>query len=431
MWYRRQVSTSGTQRQGHDPYAALRMRDFRFFMIGSVLAQIGAGAQSVAIGWEIYSRTNDAFALGMTGLVQAAPMMLFMLPAGYLADAFSRRALIVISMIGSAITSAGLAVASLNQAPVTAMYLLLFLNASVNVIARPARAAILPLLVPRKVFENAVSWRISLQQISSVAGPAVGGFLASAGAPLVYLVAAGTTLACVLFVVVLKVSQEERTESAPSLRALLVGARFAWQQRLLFTTMSLDLFAVLLGGAVYLLPIYARDILGVGEQGLGWLRAAPAFGSFVMAVLLAHQPPMRRAGRNLLLAVAGFGLVTVVFGFSTSFWLSFAMLFLTGLFDNVSMVVRTTLQQLLTPDDMRGRVSAVTSIFIGSSNELGGFESGLVARVFSPVVSVVSGGIGTLCVVAITALASPSLRRFGSMTGIAPAATPMAARPRK
>jgi MFS family permease len=390
-------------------------------MLGSLLVQMGAGAQSVAVAWEIYSRTDDALALGLTGLVQALPMMLFTLPAGYLADVFSRRALIVISMIGSALTSVGLAVASLNHAPVMAVYLLLLLNSTVNALSRPARAAILPLLVPRSAFENAVSWRISLQQVSAVAGPAVGGFLAAAGAPLVYAAAAGTSVLFVLVLAFLDVRQEERSTQAPSLAALLIGARFAWRQRLLFTTMSLDLFAVLLGGAVYLLPIYARDILAVGEQGLGWLRAAPALGSFCMAILLAHLPPMRRAGRNLLLAVAGFGAATIVFGISTSFWLSFAMLFLTGLFDNVSMVVRSTLQQLLTPDDMRGRVSAVTSIFIGSSNELGGFESGLVARLFSPLVSVVSGGIGTLIVVSITALASPRLRRLGSMAGIEPA----------
>jgi MFS family permease len=179
---------------GHDPYAAFRTRDFRLFMIGSVLMQVGAGAQSVAIGWEIYSRTDNAFALGLSGLVQALPMMLLTLPAGYLADAFSRRALITLAMIGSAVTSAGLAVASIRQAPVASMYLLLLLNASVNAIARPARAAILPMLVPREVFENAASWRISLQQISAVAGPAVGGFLAAAGASLVYLAAAGSTL---------------------------------------------------------------------------------------------------------------------------------------------------------------------------------------------------------------------------------------------
>lgn len=408
----------------HDPYAAFRVRDFRLFMIGSLLVQIGAGAQSVAVGWEIYRRTGDALALGITGLVQAAPMMLLTLPAGYLADIVSRRALIAISMAGSAIAVTGLAVASLREAPVPVMYLLLLLDSVFVTMARPARLAILPTLVPRSTFENAMSWRISIQQISGVSGPAIGGLLASVSTPLVYLAAAWMSLLFALFVGLLEVRQDTRGGQAPSLAAVLIGARFAWRQRLLLTTMLLDLFAVLLGGAVYLLPLYARDILAAGERGLGWLRAAPAVGSFCMAMLLAHLPPMRRAGRNLLLAVAGFGVATIVFGVSRGFWLSWAMLFLTGLFNNVSVVVRHTLQQMLTPDEMRGRVSAVTSIFISSSNELGGFESGLVARLFSPVVSVVSGGIGTLCVVAVTAIASPALRRFGSMAAVTPADAP-------
>jgi MFS family permease len=417
----------------HDPYAAFRERDFRLFMIGSFLVQIGTGAQSVAVGWEIYRRTGDALALGLTGLVQAAPMILLTLPAGYLADIASRRLLIALAMAGSAVASAGLAAGSLREAPVAAMYLLLLLDSVFNTLARPARLAILPTLVPRARFENAMSWRISVQQVSGVAGPALGGILAAVSTPAVYVCAAATTLLFAACVSVLRAPREKHPGGAPSLATVLAGVRFAWEQPLLLTTMALDLFAVLLGGAVYLLPVYARDVLAAGEQGLGWLRAAPAVGSFCMALLLAHLPPMRRAGRNLLLAVAGFGLATIVFGLSRTFWLSWAMLFFTGLFNNVSVVVRHTLQQMLAPDEMRGRVSAVTSIFISSSNELGGFESGLVARLFSPVVSVVSGGIGTLCVVAVATLASPALRRFGSLSSVraaalAPAATPQRAK---
>jgi MFS family permease len=200
-----------------------------------------------------------------------------------------------------------------------------------------------------------------------------------------------------------------------SFQSLLAGLKFVSQARLILIVITLDLFAVLLGGAVYLLPIFAQDILKVGATGFGWLQAAPAAGAFCMAICLAYLPPMKRAGRNLLLAVAGFGVATIIFGLSTSFWLSFAMLFLTGLFDNISMVIRHTLMQLLTPDQMRGRVSAVTTIFIGASNELGGLESGVVARWFGPVFSVVSGGIGTIVVVALTALVSPQLRTFGAL----------------
>jgi hypothetical protein len=210
------------------------------------------------------------------------------------------------------------------------------------------------------------------------------------------------------------------TGRATSLQALLAGIRFVWQARLLLAIISLDLFAVLLGGAVYLLPIYAQDILQVGATGFGWLQAAPAVGAFCTALVLSYVPPMKHAGRNLLLAVAGFGAATIIFGVSTSFWLSLCMLFLTGVFDNVSVVIRHTLVQLLTPDPMRGRVSAVNMVFIGASNELGGLESGLVAHWFGAVFSVVSGGIGTLIVVALSALWSPQLRAFGPLNEAKP-----------
>src|SRR5439155_20270666 len=210
--------------------------------------------------------------------------------------------------------------------------------------------------------------------------------------------------------------QTERTKhEEPGFRSLLAGVSFVFKRKLLLATMTLDLFAVLLGGAVYLLPIFAKDILHVGATGFGWLRAAPSFGAVTMALVLAHRPPMQRAGRALLLAVAGFGIATIIFGLSKDFWLSFAMLVLTGAFDNISVVVRHTLVQMLTPDAMRGRVSAVNQVFIGSSNELGGLESGLTAAWWGPVASVVVGGIGTLVTVLLVAFYSPGLRRFGRL----------------
>lgn len=403
----------------HDAYAAFQFANFRLYVLGSLLVRMGTGAQGVALGWEIYQLTDDPLALGLTGLMQAVPMIALTLPAGYLADRFSRRVLIMIGMLGIGLTSIGLTMASIRGAPVGTMYAILFLNAAFMTLTRPSQVALLPMTVPRTVFENAVSWRIGLLQFSAVAGPAVGGFLAAVSVPLVYSINAATALLFILLLMALRLNEEGREAHAATLKTLLRGAQFVWQERLLFTTITLDLFAVLLGGAVYLLPIFARDVLEVGEQGLGWLRAAPAIGSFCMAVLLAHLPPMRRAGRNLLLAVAGFGAVTIVFGLSRNFWLSWAMLFCTGACDNVSIVVRHTLQQLITPDHMRGRVSAMTGIFVGSSNQLGGFESGLVARLTSPVISVVSGGVGTVMVVGMTALLSPRLRRFASMTDVA------------
>jgi MFS family permease len=261
---------------------------------------------------------------------------------------------------------------------------------------------------------------MSLQHIGSVLGPALGGLVVALYVPGAYVISAIGSLLFLLMLFRLEVRPVERTAEPRSLRTVLAGLRFVWRARMILTMITLDLFAVLLGGAVYLLPIYAEDILQVGATGFGWLQSAPAAGAFCMAILLAYLPPIKHAGRILLLAVAGFGVATIIFGLSTSFWLSLAMLFLTGAFDNISMVIRHTLTQLLTPDQMRGRVSAVGSIFVGASNELGGLESGLVAHWFSPVISVVSGGIGTILVVLGAALLSPKLRAFGALHDVKP-----------
>jgi MFS family permease len=377
---------------------------------------MGIRIQTVAIGWEMYQRTGEALSLGLVGLTLALPTMLFALPAGYLADRYNRRTLMVLSLWAMTATSLGLAIFSYLEGSVLMMYILLFLDASAVMLGRPARVALLPQLLPAHIFPNAVTWNMSIQHIASVIGPAMGGFIVAFNVPSAYLICA---LSSLVFIVMLSqlelVSPPLKRVSQASLQSLLAGIGFVWKARLILTVISLDLFAVLLGGAVYLLPIFASDILQVGATGFGWLQAAPAAGAFCMALTLAYLPPMKHAGRNLLLSVAGFGLATIIFGLSTSFWLSFVMLFLTGVFDNVSMVIRHTLMQLLTPDQMRGRVSAVTSIFVGASNELGGLESGLVAHWFGPVVSVVSGGIGTVIVVLTTALVAPQLRRFGAL----------------
>jgi MFS family permease len=280
--------------------------------------------------------------------------------------------------------------------------------------------AVLPQIVPRDVFPNAVMWNTSSWQIASVAGPALGGFIVSVSAPLAYIVSAASCLVFVAFLARLRLRAPAEETEAATAETLLAGLRFVWRSRVILAAISLDMFAVLFGGAVALLPIYAKDILRVGATGFGWLNAAPAAGALCMAVALAHLPAMRRAGRNLLLCVTGFGLATIVFGLSRSFWLALAMLFITGALDNVSVVIRHTLLQLMTPDRMRGRVSAVNGIFISVSNELGGFESGLVAHFFGPVVSVVSGGAGTILVVLVTALAAPGLRRVATLHEAAP-----------
>ena len=399
-------------------YAAFRYPAYRRFLAGSLLLTLGSSAQTLAIGWELYNRTDDPFALGLIGLVQAVPMLLFTLPAGYLADVFDRRKLIAWSLLGTSLTSLGLAWFSYAEGSIPLMYALLFLDSAALRLGWPARSALLPLLVPREAFENAVKWRSSLGQISRVVGPAIGGFIIAWSLPAAYLFSALTTLGFLAMLLTITVPDRVAAPRGRMFAQIGEGLAFVWHRPLLLGTISLDLFAVLLGGAVFLLPIYARDLIdltGTGlspEQALGWLRAAPAAGALVMAVVLVYLPPMRHAGRTLLLAVAGFGLATIVFGLSTSLWLSLAMLFLTGVFDNVSVVIRHTLVQLATPDAKRGRVSAVNSIFISSSNELGGFESGLVAAWFTPVISVVSGGLGTLAVVAAWAGLFPQLRNI-------------------
>ncbi len=403
----------------HDPYAAFRLPVYRAYVLGWLVALIGTRIQSVAIGWEMYQRTGDALSLGLVGLAQALPTMLLALPAGYLADRFDRTRLVMLSLGLMTLTSLALAGLSYTKGSVELMYLFLFLDATAVILGRPARTALLPTLVPTSVFSNAVMWNTSLMQMTGVLGPALGGVVVAFSVPMAYVITAASSLIFMVMLSRMKLPRQVKSQAsesrAASLETLVAGMRFVWHKKIVLTMISLDMFAVLLGGAVYLLPIYAEDILNVGATGFGWLRAAPAVGAFVMAMLLLYLPPMQKAGRALLWCVAAFGAATIVFGISKSFWLTFAMLFLTGAFDNVSMVVRGTLLQLLTPNEMRGRVSAVSSIFIGASNELGGLESGVVAHWFGPVFSAVSGGIGTLIVVGVTALASPELRRYGAL----------------
>lgn len=406
----------------HDPYLAFRSPGFGRFFLGGLLIHIGAAAQSVAIGWEIYIRTDSAMALGLVGLTQAIPMFLFTLPAGYLADVYDRRRIILVGLAGTSLTSLTLAAFSYADGPVTAMFTLLFFDAAFHRMAGPANAAIVPLLVPAHSLENAIKWRTSLFQIASVAGPAIGGLIVAFSVSATYLFSALTTLIFIGLLMSMDIPAGRRSAPGRILAQLHEGAQFVWRQKIILGAVSLDMFAVLFGGAVYLLPIFARDLLtdrpwGMApEHALGLLRAAPAFGATAMALILAYRPPIERAGRGMLAGVAAFGIATIIFGVSKSFWLSFAMLFLTGFFDNISMVVRHTLVQLRTPNELRGRVSAVNSMFIGSSNELGGFESGLVARFFGPVFSVVSGGIGTLVFVGLWTRLFPELRKFGRLS---------------
>jgi MFS family permease len=404
------LDAEGTGRR-HDPYAALRSRDFVLFLAASMLATIGAEMQTVAVGWELYERTGSAMALGWVGLVQALPVLVLALPAGQVADRFRRRDVVLVTQIMTTLSSIGLAFASYTNARYEFIYLFLFFSGVASAFSFPARWAFVPELVPSREFHNAVTWRSSGWQTAAVIGPALGGLGIAVWktATPVYLVdAAFGAVVCGLVTLVAARPRPQATGGI-SLRSLLAGVGFVWRTKLILAAITLDMFAVLLGGATTLLPIYAKDILHVGPSGLGWLRAAPSVGALSMAMVLAHRPPMRRAGPTLLAAVAGFGVATIVFGLSRSVWLSLVMLFLTGALDNISVVIRATLVQVLTPDAMRGRVSAVNSVFIGMSNELGGFESGLAARLFGPVIAVVAGGVGCLLVVLGVGTGFPSL----------------------
>jgi MFS family permease len=407
----------------HDPYGALRDRDFRLFSIGLVFANVGNAMQSVAVGWDLYERTGKALALGGVGLVQVLPVLLLALPAGHLADRFDRRRVMLVTLMVSMLCSFGLAAFSYMggaMAPsqyACSLYTCLLVNAVARAFHGPANASLWPQLIPSSLYSNAVTWRSGGFQFANVVGPALAGlFIAwQKSATLVYVVDAILSLSFLLMLLPIKPRPSTHVPEPMTLHALTAGVRFVWQTKVILAAVTLDMFAVLLGGATALLPIYAKDILRVGPTGLGWLRAAPAFGALLMAVGQVRVPPPRRAGRALLWAVAGFGVATIVFGLSHSFWLSLAMLALTGALDNISVVVRHSLVQLRTPDAMRGRVSAVNNVFISTSNELGMFESGAVAWLFNPIISVVSGGVGAIAVVLAAALTWPEIRRLGAL----------------
>ncbi|MBL8132940.1 MAG: MFS transporter [Anaerolineae bacterium] len=402
-----------------DPYSALRIRDFRLLILGRLIAQIGEAMVSVGVGWELYRRTSDPLALGLVGLVQVIPVMLLALPGGYAVDRFDRRRIILISQAFLVVCSLALLAISVSEGSLAVLYAILALIGAARAFNNPAESAFTPLTVPPSEFMNAVTWSTSVWQVSAIVGPALGGVLIAltGGAAAVYLVNAVAGLALIGAVLLIHARQTEfASPDEPPLQALRGGIRFLRDTPIILAAISLDMFAVLFGGAVFLLPVFATDILKVDATGLGILRTAPSIGALVMAMTVARRPPFQNAGRAMLLAVAGFGAATVAFGLSTSFWLSVFLLALTGALDNISVVVRHTLIMTFTPDTMRGRVAAVNSVFIGTSNELGGFESGATAALMGPVGAVVFGGIGTILTVAVIARLSPGLRRLKRIT---------------
>jgi MFS family permease len=438
-------------RRVHDPYAAFRFGDFSRFIAGNLLSITGRLMLAVAVEWEIYARTHSATALGLVGLMIAVPVVALSLPAGHLADRFSRKHIILVSQIFSAVASVALALVSwkhlaipataplraangalaaiagvferhhpefhFDDASIPLIYLLLFVGASARTFSWAARTAFFPTLVSRDAFSNAVTWNNSVFQIGSVVGPAISGLLvAYVGFPFVYLLDALCAFSFFLLVLPIRRSTQKRDRTETSTwKSLIAGVRFVFRRKVILATITLDLFAVLLGGATALMPIFADQILHCGPVGLGWMRAMPAIGAFATALAVAHLPPMKRAGKALLWCVTGFGIATILFGLSKAFWLSLGLLLFIGAFDSVSVIIRGSIVQLVTPDEMRGRVSAVNNIFIGTSNEFGALESGLTAALFGPVISVVAGGIGTILVVLGVAVRWPQTGKIGAL----------------
>lgn len=402
-------------------FAAFQHRDFRLYQLGRVLNVIGWQMQTVAVGWQVYALTHDPLQLGYVGLAQFLPAVGLAPITGDAADRFDRRRLLVLSSL--LLTTAALVLwvlAALPQAPVLGIYAAVAVVGVARSFSGPAGQALLPNLVAEEQFANAVTWNGSSWQIAAVLGPALGGlvYAGSGSAQAVYAVTACCELlAMLLYSSIATQTKIKAATPGPYWSRLAAGIRYVWREKPILGAISLDLFAVLFGGAVALLPIFAGDILHVGPSGLGWLRSAPAMGALTMALWLAYRPVERNAGTTLLGCVAVFGLCMVGFGLSTSFGLSMALLAIAGAADMVSIVLRHTLVQLNTPDEMRGRVSAVALIFVGASNELGEFESGLAANLLGVVPSVVCGGIATLLVVVLWARLFPSLRRVDRLSG--------------
>jgi MFS family permease len=442
----------------HDPYAALRIRNYRDYLAGSFMALIGRQAVTAVAIWQVYEWTHSSTALGLVGFVNVLPLLALSLPAGAIADHHDRRKLIG---FGTTVTAAiNLALGALafwhaavpdltllrwanaalhsvahvfehhagadamrfDQPALPLVFLLLLAHASARILIWPARSSITPLLVPTSSLGNAITWNTSTFEIATVAGPAIGGFLiAYVGIAPVY--ALGALLELFFLLALTRVTyfqQPQRSALKRTWRDVLAGAEFIWRKKVILGASSLDLFAILLGGATALLPIYADQILHVGPIGFGWLRAAPSIGAFAMAMYIAHRAPLQRPGRALLWSVVGFGAAIVVFGLSRWFWLSLLALFLTGAFDNISVVVRQSLVQLLTPDALRGRVTAVNQIFVGSSNEIGALRAGLMSALVGPVAAVVWGGVGTIAVVIAVGRAVPALRQLPALHTLQP-----------
>ena len=406
----------------NDPYSALRIREFNIFLLLRFIMVFSWSMQFIVIEWEVYSLTKSALSLGIVGLMEVVPAILMALFAGHFVDQNEKKGLLFKCIIGFLVISLGLFLLTWEtfrgnlsaKTILYSIYFLVFLGGIVRSFLGPTIFSLMSLIVPKKLYANAATWSSSVWQISSVLGPAVAGFsitiIGVHGSMLSVLVCSLLALIALSQISTKPILNPKIGE--PIMQSLKEGVKFVYNNKTILGALSLDMVAVLFGGAVALLPIYAQDILKVGPEGFGVLRAAPALGAFITMFISAYVPLNKNAGMKLLFSIFAFGVCIIVFGLSTLFWLSVIALFLSGVVDGISVVIRQTILQLKTPDHMRGRVAAVNSIFVGSSNELGAFESGLTAKLMGTVTSVVFGGTMTLIIVVFTGFASPTFRKL-------------------
>jgi len=414
------MSNLETKNPKHDAYAVLKVRDFRLFLTFRLFTTIAFQMQSIIVGWQMYELTRDPLALGLIGLAEALPNIGVALFAGHVADRYNRKRIIfwftLLFLVGTSllflfsINSLGI----IRAVGVFPIYFVVAISGISRAFLYPSIIALMAQLIPRYLYANSSTWNSTTWHIGAITGPAVGGLIYGFfGVRVAYLsVLIFLIIALFLMSLVKNRPIPYRINNETLFHRLSSGLKFVLKNQILLGTMSLDMFAVLFGGAVAMLPIFAAEVLYVGPQGLGFLRAAPMVGAVIMSFILAHRPPMVKAGKFLLAGIAGFGISIICFALSRNFYLSMVLLMLSGLFDNISVIIRSTAMQLLTPDEMRGRVASVNSIFIGSSNEIGSFESGLAAKFLGLIPSVIFGGAMTLVIVGIMAKKAPLLRKL-------------------
>ena len=415
-----------TESAGASSRAPFQHPSFLLFTTARFCMILAMEMQSVAVGWQVYEITKRPIDLGFVGLVQFLPGILLFLVSGHVADRYDRRRLIVLCYIGYALSFGLLLLTAIREmASVLFIFVVLVILGIARAFNAPVSRALLPQLVPEEILPSAVAWGSTFFQGATILGPALGGIIyaASRGPSTVYAVAMVMAIVALSCTLRIKTEERARAREPVNLTTVLAGLRYIWREKIVLGSISLDLFAVFLGGAVALLPVYAKEILKTGPWGLGLLRTAPGVGAAAMAILLAHRPLRRKAGLTMLLCVGGFGLFTILFGLSHSLVLSLIALFLVGATDMVSVIVRAVLIQVATPDEMRGRVNAVDMVFIGASNEFGEFESGLTAQWFGTVPAVVLGGIGTIVVTALWAWSFPELRKVEQVHSLPSRAT--------